>query len=336
MTAKRKVRGLLRTLPLKVRKKGDGATWSRQSYGGASSAFPGKMTRISSRIAEHSRLWQQFLRRRFDRYSHMSRSEARRKMLRQAVRVVAIGVMAVVLIFALQRPVKQYLATLEFFRIKDINIYGYAITRPEEIRKLAGIDYKTSMFVVSPEKVTAYISAHPWIQEVMLEKLWPDTIRIEVREHEAAALLLDGEPDKAAMVYMNRKGEIIAPVQKGDDLDYPVVSGLYGFLPEKRQAALADAVLFLKLISYNNPNLPAQSVSEIHFNEVEGMVIRLVDFPFPIYFGSGEVKKKYKQLRSVLAVLYKKRSNNVDISEVKYIRMEYLKDKVLVAQSESG
>jgi len=244
--------------------------------------------------------------------------------------------MAVVLLLFLQGPVKQYLASLEFFRVKDIVVYGYEITQPEEIKKLAGIDYATSMFVVSPEKVTTYISAHPWIQNVRVDKIWPDGIRIDVVEHKATALILEGPPDEATMVYMNRSGDNIAPVQKGDDLDYPVVSGLYGFPPAEREAALADATMFLKLISYNNPNLPAQSVSEIHFDDVEGMVVRLVDFPFPIYFGSGEIKKKYKQLRSVLAVLYKKRNNNVDISEVKYIRMEYLKDKVLVAQLQSG
>jgi len=336
MTAKRKVRGLLRTLPLKVRKKSENATWSRQPYGKKSPVFPEKITKIFSRVAEYKYFWQRFLRRRLDGYSHISRSEARKKMLRKAVRSGAIAVMAVVLILALQGPVKQYLSSLEFFRIKDIGIYGYAETQPEEIKKLAGIDYTTSMFVVSPEKVSTYISAHPWIQDVLVEKIWPDGIRIDVVEHEATALFLKGPPNEAAMVYMNRRGDIIAPIQKGDDLDYPVVSGLYAYSPAERDAALADAVMFLKLISYNNPNLPAQSVSEIHFDDVEGMVVRLVDFPFPIYFGSGEIKKKYKQLRSVLAVLYKKRNNNVDISEVKYIRMEYLKDKVLVAQSQSG
>jgi len=337
MTVKRKFRGVLRTLPLKVRKKGDGdATWSRSPYGQVSSGFSGTKGRISGLAAEYSRTWQRFLRRRFEKYSHIPRSEARKKMLRRAARTAAIAVLAFAFVFVLQRPAKQYLATLELFRIKDIGIYGYALTRPEEIKELAGVDYTTSIFSVSPEKIAASIDAHSWIAEVLVEKIWPDGIRIAVKEHKAAALLLDGPPDRAALVYMNKKGEIIAPVRKGDDLDYPVISGLGVFSAEKRQEALADAVVFLKLISYNNPNLPAQSVSEIHFDDREGMIVRLVDFPFPIYFGSGEVQKKYKQLRSVLAVLYKKRNNNVDISGVKYIRMEYLEDKVLVAQSQSG
>jgi len=38
----------------------------------------------------------------------------------------------------------------------------------------------------------------------------------------------------------------------------------------------------------------------------------------------------------VLEVLYKKQEKEMQISRVEYIRMDYLEDKVLVAQSGSG
>jgi hypothetical protein len=136
---------------------------------------------------------------------------------------------------------------------------------------------------------------------------------------------------------MDMKGVPFVPVKPGQDIDFPVVTGVENMQdPAERKAILGDVAHFLKLIKTNNPNLPAQSVSEIHLDKAEGMVVYLVENPFPIFFGTGSVGKKYKQLQDVLGVLYKQRKEGMLISQVEYIRMDYLTNKVLVAQSGSG
>jgi cell division protein FtsQ len=327
-----KLHGLLRTRNLKVRKKSDySKSWKstvnsygdiRQQHHSAWSAVIGKIRKILSFSAKTS--------------GFVGGAEKRKRYGIKALKIVGVAVFLVLALTALRRPVLHYAATFEFFRIKDIVVSGYSLTSAEEIKNRAGIDYKTSMFSVSVKEAARYIEDHPWIQSAGVKKIWPDGIEIVIKEHRAAALLVTGIPGQEKMVYINRWGETLAPVKKGDDLDYPVITGLNGGTEEERAQALAEAISFLKLIAHNNPNLPAQSVSEIHFDRVEGLIVRLVDFPFPIYFGRGDVAKKYTQLRNVLAVLYKKRSKGVDISQVEYIRMDYLEDKVLVAQSNSG
>lgn len=68
----------------------------------------------------------------------------------------------------------------------------------------------------------------------------------------------------------------------------------------------------------------------------EGLILYLVEHPFPIFFGEGDIRRKYVRLRKVLEMLYKPRRTGMDIGRVAYIKMDYLKDKVIVGYGESG
>ena len=116
-----------------------------------------------------------------------------------------------------------------------------------------------------------------------------------------------------------------------------MITGIDSLATENdRKEMLAAANLFLRLAERNNPNLPAQNISEIHFTETGSLILYLVEHPFPIYFGKDEIKRKYSQLRRVLEVLYRKRKGGARLEEVAYIRMDYQKDKVLVARNQKG
>lgn len=268
--------------------------------------------------------------------SHISRTEKRKKLSLKLAKIVGVIVFTAATILILKKPAMHFASSLEVFKIKEIWVYGCSICQVSEIKELGKFEYNSSLFTLNPKRAESQIADHPWIKDAQVKRIWPDGISIEIKEHKTAALLVKEENESGKMLYINSQGDIIAPVKPGDEIDFPVITGLASFSEDKRKLALQEAAVFLKLIARNNPNLPAQSVSELHFDSVEGMVIRLVDFPFPIYFGRGEVKKKYKQLRNVLAVLYKKQKKNMDISQVEYIRMDYMNNKVLVAQSKSG
>ncbi len=268
--------------------------------------------------------------------SHISRTEKRKKISLKILKFAGAIVLIGATVAVLKRPAVNYASSLEFFKIKEIWVYGCSVCQVAEIKELANFDYNSSLFALNPGKAESQLIKHPWIKDAVVNRIWPDGISIEVQEHRAAALLVRGEIDNGKMFYINSKGGVIAQVKPGEEIDFPVITGLSSIEEDLQELALQEAAEFLKLIARNNPNLPAQAVSELHFDRVEGMVIRLVDFPFPIYFGRGDVKKKYKQLRNVLAVLYKKQKKNIDISQVEYIRMDYMNNKVLVAQSKSG
>jgi cell division protein FtsQ len=231
-----------------------------------------------------------------------------------------------------------FISGVEYFEVQgNVVIEGCRVTSPAEIRELGEIRYHTNLFALDLKKLEAILGRHPWVSEVKAQRNWPNKLLVRIVEHTPEALILHGDVGKQQLYYMDMKGVPFVPVKPGQDLDFPVVTGAENMQnPAERKAILGDISQFLKLVKTNNPNLPAQSVSEIHIDKTEGMVVYLVEYPFPIFFGTGGVGKKYKQLQDVLGVLYKQRKEGMLISQVEYIRMDYLTNKVLVAQSGSG
>jgi len=166
---------------------------------------------------------------------------------------------------------------------------------------------------------------------------WPSTVRISIEENVPGAILTTPGAKDAPLHYIDMNGTPILPVFDGADVDFPVVTGLMELADEQqREKSLAEVLTFLKKVGSNDPHLPAQSISEIHVNQVGEIVVHMVEYPFPIFFGSGNTIQKYSRLVQVLRSLYKKPNAKELLSQIEYIQMDYLNDKVLVAQGGSG
>lgn len=234
--------------------------------------------------------------------------------------------------------VKAFLADLDYFSITSVEINGCRQTSAKQVRTDSGITINSSLLFLNSTRVVQSITSRiSWIKNVEIVKKWPDKVVIRVQEYEPHALTVvsvDGTPQ---LHYMDLEGEPFIKAEAGMDFDFPVITGLDALDNENdRKTYLDDALHFLKLLRANNPNLPAQSVSEIHIDPLEGLIIHMVEYPFPVFFGNGDVRKKYIRLRKVLEVLYKPRKKGMEIAQVTYIRMDYLNDKVIVGYSESG
>ncbi len=234
--------------------------------------------------------------------------------------------------------VKTFLADLDYFNITTVEVEGCRQTPVAQVRRDSGVAINSSLLFLNAKSVTEAVTSHlPWIKNVDVIKKWPDKVVIRVKEYEPKALMVmmvDGLPQ---LNYMDSEGVPFIRAEVGMDFDYPVITGLDLIADQNvRTERLGEALRFLELIGANNPNLPAQSVSEIHVDPEEGLVIYMVEYPFPVFFGSGDVRKKYVRLRKVLEVLYKPRKKGMEIAQVTYIRMDYLTDKVIVGYSESG
>jgi cell division protein FtsQ len=280
----------------------------------------------------------------FSRFSRSQRTNVTGKDPRKAARRIfllkfcAALICLIAMLYAGRGRLAGFISGVEYFEVQgNVAIEGCRVTSPAEIRELGEIRYHTNLFGLDLRKLEAIIGRHPWVSEVKTHRNWPNRLLIQIVEHTPEALILQGDPGKQQLYYMDMKGVPFVPVKPGQDLDLPVVTGSENMQgPAERKAIFNDVAQFLKLVKTNNPNLPAQSVSEIHLDKTEGMVVYLVENPFPIFFGTGSVGKKYKQLQDVLGVLYKQRKEGMLISQVEYIRMDYLTNKVLVAQSGSG
>ena len=234
--------------------------------------------------------------------------------------------------------IQRYLQGLDYFRLTSIEVSGAVNSSANQVRSASGITVSTSQFAVDEERVISAIKAgNDWVKGVKISRFWPDRLVLKVTEYEPRALVARTDNGQASLFYLDRNGEPFIRVQNPMDLDFPVITGLEAEQDlDVFQEKLHQSFAFLKLVERNDPNLPAQSVSEIHMDPEEGLVLHLVEYPFPIFLGKDDIRKKYVRLRKILAVLYKPRKMGMDINRVAYIRMNYLKDKALVGYSESG
>ncbi len=226
---------------------------------------------------------------------------------------------------------------IDAFRVTSVEVNGCRNASLQNVRMAIGGTVNSSLFTVDIEGIgTAVKAADDWIKSTKVVRRWPDTIVIEVVEYEPYALIAVATNERAELYYLDREGTPFLKPGADAELDYPVITGLERLAGvDERMAVLQEPLAFLRLVGANNPNLPAQSISEVHVDTSKGMIIYLVEHPFPIYFGWGEVRQKYVRLRKVLEVLYKPRRTGMDIARVAYIRMDYLKDQVIVGYRES-
>ncbi len=260
---------------------------------------------------------------------------ARKKMLAKLVTASGFTVaLLLLLLLGGGHHIVKSLASLPFFQVSGITFSGNDSISEEKLREASKIIlHQTSLIGLDCSRVEANLASVPWVAKAEVRKNWPSTVEISVVENIPVALLHSSMGGNNQLQYIDKKGVPFLRVWPGADIDFPVITGLTEIgEPEVRHQALAEVLTFLKAVSGNNPNLPAQSVSEIHLTREGEMVVYLVENPFPIFFGKSNTSRKYGRLVQVLKSLYKKQN----VSRVEYIQLDYLDDKVLVAQSESG
>jgi hypothetical protein len=217
------------------------------------------------------------------------------------------------------------------FRLSDIRIAGVHVTTERQILDLAGLQQGGSLLRFDAKAAEARIATHPWVERAEIKTQWPSAVDITVIEHQPFALV-NVEADKDRRLrYLSRSGRLFAEAGQGEDLDFPVITGVVaskdvatdGFA----KGSMAEAAChLLQVAAKGNAILPIQAISEVHIDPQRGIILYLLDRPFPVYFGTDRLQTKYYRLVKVLEQLYAKKQ----VDAVKEIRMDYLDDKVLV------
>ncbi len=275
-------------------------------------------------------------RRRIRRESFVS--PAKIKMLRRKIRPCILVLCLVVLLAVADLPrLGAVFRDVAMFKVHSLHIEGCEVISAKKITRLAGITpYQSSLLELGCDDLASRIEQEDWIQQAVVVKKWPDEIEIKITERKPIALVSCDISGENGLFYVDEKGTLFHRLQPGDDLDYPVITGQFTIEQRDKQrdvfADFTDIKMFLEKVAQNNPNLPEQSISEIHLDEKREMVVYLVDHPFPIFFGKGNIVTKYSRLAKVMASLYHEKESDSFLSGISYIQMDYLHDKVLVAR----
>lgn len=297
-------------------------------------SLPGQSGHYSGRKSLLARFRQLFSTKKRATYTNYNRPVDKRKLIfKGAGFVVATLSLLIALVFGAKQLLPDNFEKLPFFQVSTITYSGNETISNDRLRTASGIFlHQTSLLGLNCAKIEAELAAVPWVAEAEVKKNWPSTVEISIVENVPVALLHQDEPAGSQFQYIDKTGRAFLTVKPGADIDFPIITGLDMIKePEIRRKAFSEVLIFLDKINGNNPQLPAQSVSEIYVNGQGEMVVYLVEYPFPIFFGTGDTSKKFYRLVHVLKTLYKQKGNG-SMEQIGYIQMEYLQDKVLVAQ----
>jgi cell division protein FtsQ len=160
-----------------------------------------------------------------------------------------------------------------------------------------------SIWKVDPAAVETRVGRHSWIRQVLVHREFPRRVVIEVSEREVRAIAL-----LEKLYYVDADGFIFKPVEEGEAVDFPMMTGLQRAGVESRPAfpsreKIREAFRLADLMGKES-----FALSEIHFLRSGGLVLYPLDTPVALHMGWDGWEEKIQRLERVLE-LWKGKEN---------------------------
>jgi cell division protein FtsQ len=89
-----------------------------------------------------------------------------------------------------------------------------------------GLDGPTSFFSVRPAEIVTQLEAHPMIRSAAVERIFPDTVRLDLTRRRPLALALTSRNGRTVPVVLDESGTIFDAGSHLSERDIPVISGI--------------------------------------------------------------------------------------------------------------
>ena len=107
-----------------------------------------------------------------------------------------------------------------FFSVKDVEVIGTGFRVSEaEVLEAAGINADSSMVGLNVKEIDERVTAIPWVAQVVIERNWPDSVRIILEERTASLIAVIPSGQK---FLLDRSGVVLEETREGD-LELPII-----------------------------------------------------------------------------------------------------------------
>ncbi len=192
----------------------------------------------------------------------------------------------------------RYAHTAPAFAIREITVEGNHQLEDIDVRRAAGLHIGSNVFEVSSEDARNHLLQHPWVEEAQVVRRLPGRIRIEVVERRPVALVALDQ-----LYLVSDDGTVFKRLGVDDPVDLPVITGIaseqfYDDLDYRTSVLLQSMAL---LQDYDGAGLSEREpVSEIHFDEVNGVELFIGRDGMNVRLGTGQHRQKLRRLRQIL------------------------------------
>jgi cell division protein FtsQ len=191
----------------------------------------------------------------------------------------------------------QMLLESGYFGVKQVRVEHQVRVSEGDILDASDIEIGDSLFDLELHMIGLKIEEHAWIAKAEVERSFPDQVVIRVVEREARAII-----DLDYLYYVDRAGEVFKMLDAGDELDYPVITGIdRQYLldnPDKTQDSVNLALQLMDALE-SRTLFNLDDISEIHFEEQEGLVMHTRIGGVPMRMGTQGFDTKLNRLESI-------------------------------------
>ncbi|MDY6879768.1 MAG: FtsQ-type POTRA domain-containing protein [Desulfatiglans sp.] len=213
----------------------------------------------------------------------------------------------------------QILTESDFLKLRQIRIEGANAELRRELIDLSGLNAESNVFTADLNSLKEAIETHVWVRTAEVERRLPDTIIIRVeREIPFAVVRMDHS------YYMNRYGEIFKKIERFEDMDLPIVTGI-AKEPQDGKDQLERAAFTLRSLESEKGLWSLAELSEIHVKSGKGLSLYFNHVAAEIKIVCEDFTGKIKGLRKVTEHL--RRSGRM--RQVKAIDMNHVDGAVV-------
>lgn len=246
-----------------------------------------------------------------------------RGLFKKAARLVGI-LIAITLVVVIGSELYGVLVHTTFLRLDRIEVNSLQHLTREDVIALAGVKPGDDMLTMKLSRVGEQLMKNPWAEKVRVRRYFPHTLAIEITEREPVAIVNMGY-----LYYLDKKGEIFKPLNEGDKLDYPVLTGMteddMARDPAGSQQALTDALALIGLLN-GGKVLAMNDISEIHYDKGYGFTLFTVRGGVPVKLGNSGFGEKLARLARIYTDL------QAQLPTLQYIDLDY-SDKIIVKKA---
>ncbi|PRQ04771.1 cell division protein FtsQ [Enhygromyxa salina] len=142
------------------------------------------------------------------------------------------------------REVYEYATTSARFEVQHFIYEPSQHLDDDQLRELLAIEPGTNILACELTELSERVAAHPWVALATVTRNLPDTLEIEVIEHEPEAIVLAGR-----FYLVNAEGQPFKAVERGERGELPIITGIErSTLAEARDDAVAELVTALDII----------------------------------------------------------------------------------------
>ncbi len=191
----------------------------------------------------------------------------------------------------------QMLLESGYFGVEQVRLEQQGRVNEGDILDASDIKIGDSLFDLNLHMIGRKIEEDPWIARADVERLFPDQVVIRVVEREVKAII-----DLDYLYYVDKSGEVFKMLDASDQLNYPVITGIdRQYLldnPDQTQNSLNMALQLMDELS-NRTLFNLDDVSEVHYDEQEGMILHTRIGGVPVRMGKQGFNAKLNRLEKI-------------------------------------